>query len=122
MDTEEVMVAAAGAGDGVETGLVAASREQRSHISDCCFINLGWYIRPLITEKANLGAVVEHGVYPVFYSVFPIFLPILLSPPEVFLAFAQSKRPSQRLTMSALLSLFLTPIRRPGIPVVHWLL
>jgi hypothetical protein len=66
--------------------------------------------------------VVEHGVYPVFYSVSPIFLPVLLSPLEAFLAFAQSKRPSQRLTMCALLSFFLTPIRRPGIPVVHRLL
>jgi hypothetical protein len=64
-------------------------------------------------------AVMEHGVYPVFYSYFPLFLPILLSPLEAFLAFAQSKRPSQRLTMCALLSFFLMPIRCPGIPVVH---
>jgi hypothetical protein len=48
-------------------------------------------------------SVVEHGVYPVFYSVFPLFLPVLLSPLEAFLAFAQSKCPSQRLTMCALL-------------------
>jgi hypothetical protein len=68
-----------------------------------------------------LEAVVEHGVYPVFYSDFPLFLPILLSPLEAFLAFDQSKRPSQRLTMCALLSFFLTPIRCLGIPVVHWL-
>jgi hypothetical protein len=67
-------------------------------------------------------SVVEHGVYPVFYSVFPLFLPILLSPPEAFLVFDQSKRPSQRLTMCALPSFFLTPIRRPGIPVVYRLL
>jgi hypothetical protein len=73
-------------------------------------------------EQLEALSVVEHGVYPVFYSVFPIFLPILLSPPEVFLAFAQSKRPSQRLTMCALLSFFLTPIRRPSISVVHRLL
>jgi hypothetical protein len=45
-----------------------------------------------------------------------------LSPLEAFLAFDQSKRPSQRLTMCALLSFFLTPIRRPGISVVHRLL
>jgi hypothetical protein len=37
----------------------------------------------------------EHDVYPVFYSVFPLFLPVLLSPLEVFLASAQSKRLSQ---------------------------
>jgi hypothetical protein len=66
-------------------------------------------------------AVVEHGVYPVFYSVFSLFLPILLSPLEAFLAFAQSKRPSQRLTKCVLLFFFLTPIRRPSIPVVHQL-
>jgi hypothetical protein len=64
----------------------------------------------------------KHGVYPVFYSVFPIFLSVLLSPLEAFLAFAQSKRPSQRLIMCALLSFFLTPIRRSGIPVIHRLL
>jgi hypothetical protein len=64
----------------------------------------------------------EYGVYPIFYSVFPLFLPVLLSPLEVFLSFAQLKRPSQHLTMCALLSSFLTPIRRPGIPVVYQLL
>jgi hypothetical protein len=68
------------------------------------------------------GNVVEHGIYPVFYSVFPLLLPILLSPLEVFLVFAQSKRPSQHLTKCALLSFFLMPIRHPGIPVIHWLL
>jgi hypothetical protein len=63
--------------------------------------------------------VVEHSVYPVFYSVFPIFLSVLLGPLEAFLAFAQSKRPSQRLTICALLSFFLMPIRHPSTPVVH---
>jgi hypothetical protein len=73
--------------------------------------------------KASKGLnVVEHGVYPVFYSDFLLFLLLLLSPPEAFLAFAQSKRPSQHLTMRALPFFFLTPIRRPGIPVVHRLL
>jgi hypothetical protein len=70
----------------------------------------------------TLQIVVEHGIYPVFYSVFSTFLPVLLSPPEASLAFAQSKRPSQRLTMCALLYFFLTPIRRPGILVIHRLL
>jgi hypothetical protein len=82
-------------------------------------------VLPIYMNKyASIFAVpvVEHGVYPVFYSDFPLFLPILLSPPEAFLAFNQSKRPSQRLTMCALPSFFLTPIRRPGIPVVHRLL
>jgi hypothetical protein len=65
---------------------------------------------------------VEHGIYSVFYSVFLLFLPILLSPSEAALAFAQPKRPSQRLTMCALLSFFLMPIRRPGILVIYWLL
>jgi hypothetical protein len=64
-----------------------------------------------------------HGtrLYPVFYSVFPLFFPILLSPLKAFLTFAQPKRPSQHLTMCALSFFFLTPIRRPGIPVVYWL-
>jgi hypothetical protein len=68
------------------------------------------------------GNVVEHGVYSVFYSDFPLFLLLLLSPLEAFLAFAQLKRSSQRLTMRALLSFLLTPIRRPGILVVYRLL
>jgi hypothetical protein len=66
--------------------------------------------------------VVEYGVYSVFYSNFPLFLPILLSPSEAALAFAQSKRPSQHLTKCVLPSFFLMPIRCPGILVVHWLL
>jgi hypothetical protein len=70
----------------------------------------------------NLVLVVEHGVYPVFYSDFPLFLLLLLSSLEAFLAFAQSKCPSQRLTMCALLSFFLMPIKCPGTPVVYWLL
>jgi hypothetical protein len=41
--------------------------------------------------------VVEHGVYLVFYSDFPLFLPILLSPLEAFL-------PLIRINQSALLS------------------
>jgi hypothetical protein len=36
-------------------------------------------------------AVVEYSIYLVFYSVFPLFLPILLSPLKAFLAFAQPK-------------------------------
>jgi hypothetical protein len=45
---------------------------------------------PVFFVKKKTG-VVEHGVYPVFYSDFPLILPILLSPLEAFLAFAQSK-------------------------------
>jgi hypothetical protein len=37
--------------------------------------------------------IMEHGVYLVFYSIFPLFSPVLLSPLEAFLAFAQSKVP-----------------------------
>jgi hypothetical protein len=66
--------------------------------------------------------VVEHSLYSVFYFVFSMFLPILLSFSKAFLAFAQAKVPSQRLTMCALPSFFLTFIRRPGIPVIYWLL
>jgi hypothetical protein len=73
-------------------------------------------------DVIQIDCVVEHGVYPVFYSDFPLFLLLLLHPLEAFLAFAQSKRPSQCLTMCALLFFFLTPIRCPGIPVVHQLL
>jgi hypothetical protein len=49
-------------------------------------------------------------LYPVFYSDFLLFLLLLLSPLEAFLTFAQSKHPTQHLTMYALLSFFLTPI------------
>jgi hypothetical protein len=51
-----------------------------------------------------------------------MFLSILLSSLEAVLAFAQSKVPSQHLTMCALLSLFLMPIKHPGILVIYWLL
>jgi hypothetical protein len=83
--------------------------------------------KPAMQRAAATGSVstplpVVDSVYPVFYSVFPLFLPVLLSPLEAFFAFAQSKRPSQRLTMCALLSFFLMPIKHPGIPVVYWLL
>jgi hypothetical protein len=67
-------------------------------------------------------SVMEHGIHPIFYSDFPLFLLFLLSPLEAFLAFAQSKRSSQHLTMCALLSFFLMPIRCPSILVVYWLL
>jgi hypothetical protein len=75
-----------------------------------------------INNSFNLDCVMEHSLYPVFYSDFPLFLLILLSPLEAFLAFAQSKHPSQHLTMCALLSFFLMPIKCPGTPVVHQLL
>jgi hypothetical protein len=71
-----------------------------------------------ITEPCYCGT----RLHPVFYSDFPLFLLSLLSSLEAFLAFAQSKRPSQCLTMCAPLSFFLMPIRCSGILVIHWLL
>jgi hypothetical protein len=44
-------------------------------------------------NPVKIEAVVEHGVYPAFYSVFLLFLPILLSLSKAALAFAQSKAP-----------------------------
>jgi hypothetical protein len=46
----------------------------------------------------------EHGIYPVFYSDFLLFLLILLSPLEAFLTFAHAKHPIQHLTICALFS------------------
>jgi hypothetical protein len=51
----------------------------------------------------HAAAVVEYSYTLYFISIFSYFLLILLSSLKAFLAFAQSKHSSQRLTMCALL-------------------
>jgi hypothetical protein len=57
--------------------------------------NLWCLIERLTHLKHLLKDTSCHGtwLYPVIYSDFPLFFPVLLSPLEAFLAFAQSKRP-----------------------------
>jgi hypothetical protein len=73
-------------------------------------------------NDSTIITIVEHGIYPVFYSDFLLFLPVLLSPLEALLAFAQLKYPSQHLTMCALPFFFLTLIICPGTLVIYRLL
>jgi hypothetical protein len=58
---------------------------------DCFFMSVLSLIFMILDQDllgTQLLAVVEHSIYSIFYSVFSIFLPILLSPLEAFLAFA----------------------------------